>query len=235
MALDTFKITERKKSILDLKKKKGIEGQKARVVLVVDFSGSMNSLYKNGTVQDTVERVLPLGLGFDDDGQVDTYIFHHSFKKLPNNITIKNLDGYVDNEILKKYDMGATSYAPVIYDIIKEFGNKKALFGFGDSQPANEPTYVIFITDGNSDDKAESKKAITEASNHGIFFQFIGIGNETFDFLQKLDDLAGRRVDNADFFKIQNLSSISDDELYNKLMTEFPSYITEARKEGLIK
>jgi len=235
MALDTFKITERKKAILDLKKKKGIEGQKARVVLCLDYSGSMGSLYKNGTVQDTVERVLPLGLGFDDDGEVDVYIFETGFKKLPKNITIKNLDGYVNNEILSKYSMGGTKYSPVIFDIVKEFGNKQALFGFGDAQPANEPTYVIFITDGNSDDKSDSKKAVTEASNHGIFFQFIGIGYETFEFLQKLDDLQGRRIDNADFFKIQDLNKISDDELYDKLMTEFPNYVIEARKEGLIK
>lgn len=237
--LDTFKITERKKAVLDLKKDKGIAGQMARVVLCLDFSYSMSGLYSNGTVQDTVERILPLGLAFDDNGEVDTYIFESGFHKLPENITLKNLDGYVNKKIVGQYSMGGTSYSPVIEDIIKVFGNKVVSTGwFSSSENVDveeQPTYVIFITDGENGDHSLSERAMINASNHGIFFQFVGIGNEQFNFLQKLDSLRGRKIDNASFFKIADLNKISDSDLYNKLMTEFPDWLTAARKENLIK
>jgi hypothetical protein len=45
----------------------------------------------------------------------------------------------------------------------------------------------------------------------------------------------GRFIDNANFFKIENLNTKSDDELYSLLLTEYPQYIVEARSKGLIK
>lgn len=64
----------RKQIVLDLKKERGLENQKASVVFVLDKSGSMDWLYKNGFVQRLTERILPVGLGFDDDGEVELYV-----------------------------------------------------------------------------------------------------------------------------------------------------------------
>ena len=134
--------------------------------------------------------------------------------------------------------MGGTNYAPVINEIIKKFGNNSnsSIFGFNKkTEPLIYPVYVIFITDGENSDKSESEKAIINASHHGVFFQFIGIGNANFNFLTKLDTMNGRFIDNANFFKIENLNTKSDDELYSLLLTEYPQYIVEARSKGLIK
>lgn len=232
MALDTFKLTERKNAILDLKKQKGIEGQKAQVVLCLDYSGSMGSLYANGMVQDTVERILPLGLAFDDNNEVDFYLFEDGVIKLPENITLKNLDDYINKKVLGKYQMGGTNYAPAINKIVKDFANKGLL---GGAKQMDMPVYVIFMTDGENFDRREAEKALINASEHGIFFQFVGIGGATFDFLTKLDTLTGRVIDNANFFKAPNLQRTSDDELYNLLMAEFPEWIKLARNHGQIK
>jgi uncharacterized protein with von Willebrand factor type A (vWA) domain len=231
MALDTFKVTERKAAILDLKKEKGIDGQKAAVVLCLDYSGSMSGLYANGSVQDTVERILPLGLAFDDNNEVDFYIFENGVTKLPENITLKNLDNYINNKVMNKYSMGGTEYAPAINRIVKDF-SKSGMFG---SKAIDYPVYVIFITDGDNSDHREAEEAIRNASKHGVFFQFVGIGNTQFDFLAKLDNLSGRQLDNANFFKIPDLRSCDDKHLYNLLMTEFPGWIPQARKAGQIK
>lgn len=228
----------RKAIVLDLKKSIGLENQKAQIVLALDFSGSMDHLYRDGSVQKLVERILPLGLAFDDNGEVDFYLFESGQKKMPENITLKNVAGYINSKIMGKYSMGGTQYAPVINAIVKEFGKAqgKGFFGFSaKSEPLDLPVYVIFITDGENSDKSEAEAAIIEASKHGIFFQFVGIGSAQFTFLQKLDNLSGRNIDNANFFKVDNLANKTDEDLYKLLLTEFPSFIKEARTKNMIK
>lgn len=219
---------------------KGIQGQKARVVACVDFSGSMYHLYHDGHVQETLERLIPIALNMDDDGSIELYLFHQNFYKLSEALTRSNAVGYINNKVLNNsaYRMGTTNYAPVINQIVKDFGNpvqkSGSFFGSDAIQPAAIPTFVIFIADGGCDDKSSAEAAVKEASKHGIFFQFIGIGGANFSFLEKLDDLKGRNIDNADFFAVQNLSAMSDNDLYTKLMTEYPAYVPQARAKGLI-
>lgn len=237
--LDLIKTKERKQAILNLKKDNGIENQKAQVILCLDFSGSMGTLYTNGTVQDTVERILPLGLAFDDNQEVDFYLFHDSSFKLPENLNLKNIDGYINNKVIGKYNMGGTNYAPPLKQILKEFCKFKSggFLGMGKQEPSQleYPIYVIFITDGENFDKSETEQTLIECSKHGMFVQFVGIGGESFNFLQKLDDLKGRFLDNANFFRVPNLKNISDTELYSLLLKEFPDWSKEVKKHNLIK
>ena len=39
----------------------------ARVALAMDYSGSMSNLFHNGSVQETISRLLPIALRFDDN------------------------------------------------------------------------------------------------------------------------------------------------------------------------
>lgn len=237
MSIDLNKINLRKESIINLKKEAGIgKNSKAQVVSVVDYSGSMSHLYDNGTVQDTVERILPLGLAFDDDGSVDSYLFHHSYKELPA-IKTDNLDGYVNNTFMR-HSMGSTSYAPVLKAIKNKFTPSKSggFLGFGGStEPMEYPVYIIFIVDGGNDDPAETEQVIKEMSQMGFFIQFIGVGNASFSFLEKLDDLPGRKLDNANFFKVSDIRTMSDDQLYKGLMKEYPQWLIQAKDNKLVK
>lgn len=128
---------------------------------------------------------------------------------------------------MKKYNTwGGTSYSPVMEDIINVYTKKN---------PSNTPTFVLFITDGENDDRAKTEKIIKQASNHNIFWQFIGIGYESFKFLKELDTLKDRKVDNANFLQIKDINSVSDLQLYDMLLNEYPLWEKEARKFGLIK
>ena len=252
----------RKEKVLNLKKSIGLDNQKAQVVLVLDYSYSMDHLYQTGQVQDLVERLLPIGMAFDDNQEVDFYLFHNGKIKLPENLTVANIPGYINRKVLPKHTMGGTSYAPVIDQVMKDFApytevpetytetvTKGGFLGIGGKKetvtktrmvkkfglPADLPTYVIFITDGDNGDHAEAERAVREASAAPIFFQFVGIGRESFPFLSKMDTMSGRVIDNANFFSVSNLGQKSDDELYKLLLTEFPSYVKEARTKGLIK
>ena len=52
--------------------------------------------------------------------------------------------------------------------------------------------------------------------------------------LKKLDDMTGRVIDNCSFFELDDLDDISEEDLYENMLEEFPSWLKEAREIGLI-
>ena len=218
------KISLRKELVLNEVKKQNISAQVARVVFVLDHSGSMRTMYKNGTVQEVLERIFPIAMHFDDNAEMEFYWFDNKFKEL-DAVNYSNLDGYVKDVILSRGDnFGTTNYAPVMESILNRYGKK-------DIAPI--PTFVIFITDGNNADKKAAKDVLTEASRFNIFWKFVGIGNEKYDFLAKLDDLEGRFIDNANFICVDNLAKLSDKELYAMLLTEYGDWLGLCRQNGI--
>ena len=98
------------------------------------------------------------------------------------------------------------------------------------------PTLVLFFTDGdcNYNDRQNTEHALIKASKYPVFFQFIGIEDGS-EFLEELDEMDGRLVDNANYFKMPSLEHpISDKELYQLLLKEFPSYITKIKQLNYI-
>lgn len=261
MTLDKVDLSKNTKLASDIKKLAGMDGVEAITVLVADFSGSMEELYMNGTVQNTCTRILPIALAFDDNAEMDFYLFNTTFQRLQEPITKSNFNTYITDKIIGRYKMGSTKYAPIINEIVRHYigaddvtlegtvgkaKNKvKGWFGgkvevtppYPKLRKLELPIYVVFLTDGDNDedDKDVAREAVLNASKYGIFFQFIGIGGAKFKFLQQLDTMEGRVVDNANFFSVNDLNQISDQDLYTNIMKEFPSWLVLARKEGLIQ
>lgn len=50
---------------------------------MLDVTGSMRTLYKNGTVQEVVERILAVASKFDDNAALDVWVYDHEFSRLP--------------------------------------------------------------------------------------------------------------------------------------------------------
>lgn len=217
------KINLRKEKIVSLTKENNeLSNLKARVGLVLDFSGSMHSLYKNGTVQNVIERILPLAMKFDDNQEMELWIFSDGYHSL-GTINLDNFHG-ITKKIMSKYTMGGTEYSPVMNNVIECYSDGTK----------NLPSYVLFITDGENADQEQAEKSIIGASKLPIFWQFVGIGNEKFRFLEKLDDIGGRYVDSTDFFSIKNIDTVSDDELYKKLLNEFPTWLKNEKVKEII-
>ncbi len=220
----------RKTEVENVAKSKDLENEKARIALVLDLSGSMSDLYNNGTVQSVVDRILPIAVKFDDNAELDMWVFGKNYSRI-DNVTEQNYLDYVnrkivsDKALIQKVDSGGTSYAPALNDILLRYVKE---------EPINYSSYVIFITDGENGDRNEANEIIRTLSKHSIFFQFIGIGNQSFSFLQALDTMTGRFIDNANFFALDDLNKISDSELYNRLLNEYPSWLKEARKKGIL-
>lgn len=205
-------------------KKQGLGDQRAQVVLVLDISASMRELYKSGVIQRAIERILGLAVTFDDDGQIDLLLFGTQAYQLPA-VTLDEIEGYVERVILAQHKIReATNYAPPLRLLRDKY-----------RAPQPDPVFVIFITDGSNADRPATSEVIRELSGQPVFVQFVGIGQDYFPYLIKLDELRGRLIDNAGFMQINHLDAIRDDELYERLLNEFPRWLEQARAKNLVK
>lgn len=205
----TKKINLSKEEVKISLKKKNVESLVAEVQVAVDISGSMFDNFSNGSVQEALNRLIPISLNFDDDGVVQVYSFNtisHTEKEL----TIDNIDGYVNKNLTNKVS-GGTNYAPTLVNVLNLAKRGKLKF----------PLFLIFITDGENADPEDTKDVLRELSNYDIYIQFVGVGHEDFYFLKELDNLKGRKFDNAGFINFNNFEEFNDKELYDKLLEEF--------------
>ncbi|WKA60410.1 VWA domain-containing protein [Planococcus shenhongbingii] len=219
-------ISLKKKAATIVLEKKKLTGVSARVGVVLDISGSMRKLYNEGVVQDVVERVLAVASQFDDDGELDVWVYDNEFSRLPA-ATEATFMGYVEKNILSNtgvHKFGRNDEPKVMEDVIRKYTKQ---------DPSDEPVFLVFINDGGC--KPGIKKFIVESSDQPIFWQFVGIGDSNFDVLRKLDTMGGRVVDNANFFHLDDISQVSDEELYDQLLNEFPMWLKEAKEKQILK
>lgn len=215
-----------KKSAGIVLEKKNLTNVTARVGLVLDISGSMRKLYKNGTVQRVVERILAVASRFDDDGALDVWVYDNEFSRLKP-VTEHDFEGYVDQYILNNdliHKFGRNDEPPVMEDVIQKYTSE---------DPSKDPAFIVFINDGGC--KRTIKKPVVSSSDKPLFWQFVGIGDSNFEVLEKLDEMDGRYIDNANFFHIKDVEAISDNELYDLLLNEFPDWLKEAREKNVIR
>ena len=103
--------------------KKKLTGVTARVGIVLDISGSMRKLYREGIVQDAVERILAVASQFDDDGSLDVWVYDNEFSRLPA-VTEKDFKDYVDRQILNNesvHKFGRNDEPQVMEDVILKY------------------------------------------------------------------------------------------------------------------
>lgn len=238
-------------SLIDLTKKakislekKAIVNVKAQVVLVLDISYSMSHLYDRGTVQNLVNRLLGIGMNMDDNQSIEVFIFGSSAKEV-GEANEGNHQNYVQKLQKANRFQGGTEYANPMKLVLDKFVPRaetkttgffrKKTVEVAPAGVAALPTFVFFVTDGDNSDKKETEQIIRDASDQAIFWQFVGLGNERFAFLQQLDDMDGRFLDNVDFFHANDLDKISDEELYDRLLNEFPEWVNQAKEKGILQ
>lgn len=196
----------------------------ARVGLVLDASGSMMNQYKTGKVQEVIERLLPLAVHFDDDGALDVWAFSDKTLELPA-ATLSNYAEFI-NSIQggwRNWNMMHANDEPrVIKQVIQRYKNTSL------------PVLVIFISDGGVSRNKDIQALLTDAAKLPIFWQFVGIGGRNYGVLEKLDTLQGRVVDNCGFFALDDLHSVNEQELYDRLLSEFPLWLKAAKSQGII-
>ena len=227
--------------------KVGLQSHRARVCLVLDISGSMGMLYKRGLVQQFAERILALGCKFDDDGEIDVFLFGRNVHHV-DPMGIGNFAGFVQNTINRHPLEGDTRYGAALEAVRRFYFPDGAGGERSKPQRAELPVYVMFVTDGGTSDQGLAERQVRWSSHEAIFWQFMGIGkgrksksrklssfaDSDFPFLESLDELPGRLVDNANYFSVASPDEYTDAELYDLLMAEYPDWLKAARRVGLI-
>ncbi|MFC4034496.1 vWA domain-containing protein [Streptomyces polygonati] len=234
-AVSLEKIADHAPGLVDLYKtaavslvKNQVGGERAAVYLVLDRSGSMRRYYRDGSVQHLAEQTLALAANLDDDGVVPVVFFSTDI----DGTAEISLDAYRDR-INPLHDsmghMGRTNYHVAMQAVIDHY----------EACGADDPAFVIFQTDGSPSSRTAAEHVLCTAARLPIFWQFVGFGDDEFRFLHKLDDLPvpGRRVvDNAGFFAAGGSpTSISDADLYDQLLHEFPQWLAAARAAGIVR
>lgn len=252
-----------KQTKISLSKHSNMRDHVARVALVLDISASMSGLYRSGLVDRLVSKALPVGLSFDDDGEIDLFAFGVGAYEM-DGCNMANYRGAASG-ILEKHSLeGGTYYARAL-ELLEE--------KYADS---TDPVFVIFVTDGETAEQENVTKMIRKLSKLPIFLQFVGLGEQLlppgfdgseapvvsqkpgflarlfgasvtqsanggstrssgFKYLQQLDEMSGRVVDNCNFFSLKDPASVDDELLYDLLMNEYPSWVKEAKAKGILR
>ena len=227
-----------KRQTLDLRKRevhkvlltKGATGERARIVLVIDKTGSMYEEFKSRLVHRVVERMVPVAIQLDDDGSLECYLYAKSFARLPD-LAVADLETWPDEYLHLTGKHGGIDY--------------KKIGGYNDEIPiltevmttartGGQPTLVLFFTDGGFGKKKEITALMRKASALPIFWQFVGIGANNYGLLTTLDEMDGRVVDNVGFFALDDIDRVDDAELYRRLLAEFPDWLRAARSARIL-
>jgi len=244
------------RKLLDLTKKAAVSLEKrglgehtARVAICLDISGSMHRLYSSGKIQALAERVLALGMRFDDDASIDCFLFGRE-AYAAGAMSPDNYASYV-SEILRSQQLEPATFYGKAMGLIRQHY-------FGSDAPRSSPytdlpVYVMFITDGATFDEDVARAQVVSSAYEPLFWQFMAIGRSNaattgsrglfrssprrseFAFLESLDDMSGRYLDNADFFAVEDPAAVSDDQLFELMMTEYPGWLQQARSKGLVR
>lgn len=195
----------------------------ARVALVMDISGSMTDSYENGTVQEIVNKILPIAVQFDDDGELDFWYFGDRCERRPS-VNMKNYEQAVPRDWQRLMsNLGySTNELRVMKEVVAEY------------ETSTLPAYVVFITDGGFFDRSGIKKFLIDASYLPIFWQFVGVNGSGYGLLEELDNMDGRYVDNANFFALDDFKHVANKEVYSWLLNEFPSWLNLCKNNGVL-
>lgn len=194
-----------------------------QVKMILDVSVSFKWAYENGTINELVNRLIPLGMRFDDNASLEAYAFGSQATKT-SDITVKDFDSYIDKKFLKDARSvlwGGTAYASalrLLMEDIKPTSAPKSFLGklFSSKkveQNSDVPNFVMFITDGDSGDESETERLLAQLAGTKTYVQLIGVGYG-FRFLKRMAD----KFDHVGFVNFTDISNTGDEEMYKQLL-----------------
>lgn len=206
--------------------KQGLADQRAAVYLVLDHSGSMKRYYSNGSVQHLAEQALGLSANLDDDGTVPVIYFGtHAEPAHDHYVRLDNYQGAISRGH-RLVPWGSTNYVAAIEAVIVEH----------QASGATDPALVIFQTDGEPDDQLATEWALCDAARLPIYWAFVGFGPaRAMTFLQTVDTLTGRLVDNTGFFHAADPKAVTDADLYDGITRGYAAWLRDATAAGIVR
>ncbi len=201
-------------------RKRDMSGIRAQVMVILDHSGSMSSDYRNGKVQDLVDRFLAFGLSVDVDGEIPVVPFDSRVKPAVN-INMSNYQGVVERDIFDYYNMGGTNLTAAL-EVVREEAKKTDM-----------PLFVAVITDGDPNDKRTARELVKDLSRYPVFIKFLAVQNVP--FLDELDDMTDseRLLDNVDTKSYTN-GTVTDEQFAEDMTDEWNTWVAAALAAGVL-
>ncbi|MBQ7528806.1 VWA domain-containing protein [bacterium] len=203
-------------------RKNRLEDCQAKVGLAIDSSRSMYDSYANGVVQQIINKILPLAVQFDDDGELDLWYYGTHCRSMPS-VNLRNYQSAVPSRPGELH-IGMGNNEPLqMREVIRNYSSSEL------------PVYIVIISDGGIHQDKEIANLLISSSKLPIFWQFVGVGGKDYGILEHFDSLQGRVLDNCNFFALDDFRTVSNDVLYERLLQEFPLWLKEAKKLGIVK
>jgi stress response protein SCP2 len=209
------------------------ERELGRQILVLDFSGSMEPLYRTKAIDEIVSKALAFAERLSGKRRIETFIFGSEAA------FIGTVEPAVAGAALSELLVGREFMTETRYDVAIDAVRAKAA-----SLPGarKTPTRVILVTDGDTAEKGLAERALQKASADPIFWSFVALvpppRNERADvkprgfrFLERVASLPGRLCANASSFIPENLIAISEEEF----LAAMENGHAEWRKEAIEK
>ena len=213
---------------------KHLKREDQQVVIVLDKSADMDKkgkLFANRWIDLVFTQTAALGLILDDDAYIPVYVVSEdSVEQIPNLLTNKNADGFIEKYVGRKTS-GKMTYAPVLKKIYHEY--KKYL------TEKHDPVLVLFITAGEGEDNKELEKILREMSNMPIFVQFLAIYGDKppsrLSVLEEAEKTPGRIIDNAGLASLPLFALTDAKQIVKDVLNEYPKYLKVAEEKGMLR
>jgi len=199
--------------------KRGLDGIRAQAVMLLDHSGSMDADYRSGTVQQLVERALGFALQIDADGTIPVVRFDSRVWDA-HDVDMHNYRDVASRVLYQRNQMGSTNLTAALRTLINH------------ARTADAPIFAIVITDGEPDDRRSATAAVVELAGYPVFLKFLAI--RPVSYLQELDDMDGRLIDNADAKYIADPSGMTDLAFADAMADEWDTWIAAAQAARIL-
>ena len=206
--------------------KRGLDGIRAEAVLLLDHSLSMVGNYENGTVQKLVERALGFALQIDGDGNIPVIRFDSDTHSAVN-VNLGNYANISQSSLYQRSRMGSTDLTRALGEVFKM------------AKKTDAPLFVIIITDGVPDSTTTASEMVRKLAAYPVFLKFLAIPDRGYfpgkAYLESLDDMTGRVIDNADSKFIEDPAGMADLAFADAMTDEMDTWIAAAQSAGILR
>ena len=191
-----------------------------QVVTCMDASGSMFDLYRNGRMQRVIDKFFAFATTLSDIASMDLWAFGAKSRQF-GAVTMDNVRDYTFAEAggferwMSMLNYQYNNEPEAMRDIMMIYGALR------------KPVMVLFITDGRLSSDWEIEEILIKTSRFPIYWQFVGLHGEEYGVLERLQEIDGRRSENAAFLKLDDIDDLSDSALYESLLSNLEGWLKE--------
>lgn len=203
--------------------KRGLDGIRANVLLILDRSGSMSADYRSGAVQILTERALGFALQVSASGSVQVVAFDGQVSPAVT-VTEANYVGVIGRDIPVP-EWGTTNMTDAMR-VVHQYAEATDL-----------PLFCIVVADGSPDNRPTTTQVVCELSRYPVFLKLLAV--KPVAYFQTLDDdLGGKQLlDNVDCKPSAggpNLLTCTDLQFAEAMVDEWDSWIKAATAAGVL-